>query len=266
MTSRWPTCSKWGRLATCGPIVNRSIRAQPGRMSATLLLVFVAIPLPASTVSGKVELRDSREASVRKRLDYSGVVIALLPVNKPANHTADIHVRMLQKNKMFTPHILAIASGTFVDFPNDDPIFHSAFSSYDAQIFDVGLYAPGSSKSVQFTRPGIVRVFCNIHSSMSAVIVVLSTPYFSTTVRDGTFQIPNVPPGDYQLTVFHERATEATLNALVRRVIVEQAALALSPIVISEAGFLQMPHNNKYGRVYAPQSDDHSIYPAAKKE
>src|ERR1700733_1948229 len=206
MTSRWPTCSSVARA-----------------LSAFVSTFLLVVPILASSVTGKVELRDSREASVRKRLDYSGVVISLLPVNRPANYVTDIHVRMLQKNKMFTPHILAIASGTFVDFPNEDPIFHSAFSSYDAQIFDVGLYAPGSSKSVQFTRPGIVRVFCNIHSSMSAVIVVLSTPY-----RDGTFQIPNVPPGDYQLTVFHERATEATLNALVRRVIVEQAALAVS--------------------------------------
>jgi hypothetical protein len=109
-----------------------------------------------------------------------------------------------------------------------------------------------------------MRVFCNIHSSMSAVIVVLPTPYFATTRRDGAFQIPNVPAGDYQLAVFHERATEATLNALARRVTVEQTA-PLPPIVISEAGFLQMPHNNKYGHVY-PAETDGSIYPAAKKE
>jgi plastocyanin len=248
MTSRWPICSR--RV-----------------LVATLVSTYgISFPLPASSVTGKVALRDSREASVRKRLDYSGVVISLVPLNKPANHLTDIHVRMLQKNKMFIPHILAIASGTFVDFPNEDPIFHNAFSSYDAEIFDVGLYAPGSSKSVQFSRPGIVRVFCNIHSSMSAVIVVLPTPYFATTGRDGSFQIPNVPQGEYQLAVFHERATESTLNALGRRVNIEQTALALSTIVISEAGFLQMPHNNKYGHVYAPQTDDHSIYPAAKKE
>jgi hypothetical protein len=99
---------------------------------------------------------------------------------------------------------------------------------------------------------------------MSAVIVVLPTPCFATTQRDGTFQIPNVPAGDYQLAVFHERATEATLNALARRVTVEQTA-PLPPIVISEAGFLQVPHNNKYGHVY-PAETDGSIYPAAKKE
>ncbi len=244
MTSRWPICfSVW--------------------LSAGALF---ALSLQGASVTGKVELRDSREASVRKRLDYSGVVISLVPTLKSATRLPDIHVTMRQKNKTFSPHVLAIAAGTFVDFPNDDPIFHNAFSSYSGEIFDVGLYAPGTSRSVQFSRAGIVRVFCNIHSSMSAVIVVLPTPYFGTTTRDGSFHIANVPSGDYQLSVFHERATEATLNALARRIIIEQANLAVSAIVISEAGFLQLPHNNKFGRGYAPETGDNSIYPGAKKE
>jgi len=228
------------------------------------LLICFSLPLAAGSVTGKVELRDSREASVRKRLDYSGVIVSLAPIAGPQNRLTDFHVTMLQKNKTFSPHVLAIAAGTYVDFPNDDPIFHNAFSSYNGQLFDLGLYPPGSTKSVQFKRVGVVRVFCNIHSSMSAVIVVLPTPYFATTSRDGTFQIPNVPAGDYQLNVFHERATEATLSALSRRIAVEQTALP--PIIISEAGFLQMPHNNKYGHVYPPETDDRSIYPAAKKD
>jgi plastocyanin len=240
-------------------------RDQRKRFLSVTAIFLAALPLQAAPITGKVELRDSREASVRKKFDYSGVVVSLTPV-KPVSPLTEVHVTMLQKNKMFSPHVLAIAAGTYVDFPNDDPIFHNAFSSYNGQLFDLGLYAPGSTKSVRFSRDGIVRVFCNIHSSMSAVIVVLPTPYFATTRRDGTFQIPNVPPGEYQLTVFHERATEATLNALARRVVVEQSSLSLPPIVISEAGFLQMPHNNKYGRVYGPETDDHSIYPAARKE
>jgi plastocyanin len=259
MTSPWPTCfNHVGQAGSLRPIVG-ALWARP----ALLCLLLATLPLLAATVTGKVELRDSREASVRKRLDYSGIVISLNPV-KPAAHLVDTHVTMLQKDKTFKPHVLAIAAGTYVDFPNADPIFHSAFSSYNGQLFDLGLYAPGSTKSVRFSREGIVRVFCNIHSAMSAVIVVLPTPYFATTQRDGTFQIPNVPPGDYQFTVFHERATEATLNALSRRIAIDQPA-PLPPIVISEAGFLQMPHNNKYGRTY-PAETDGSIYPAAKKE
>jgi plastocyanin len=229
-------------------------------------LICFSLPLFASSVTGKIELRDSREASVRKRLDYSGVVVSLAPLAKPVAEVAGVHVRMVQKNKTFSPHILAVVAGTYVDFPNNDPIFHNAFSSYSGEIFDLSLYPPGTSKSVQFSRVGVVRVFCNIHSSMSAVIVVLPTRYFATTGRDGSFQIANVPPGDYQLSVFHERATEATLAALSHRITVEQAVAPLPPIVISEAGFLQMPHNNKYGRGYGPETDDHSTYPATKKE
>ncbi len=220
-------------------------------------LICFSLPLAAGSVTGKVQLRDSRE----KRHDYSGVVLAL--TSRPPGALVDVHVRMLQKNKTFIPHVLAVAAGTYVDFPNDDPIFHNAFSSYNGQIFDLGLYAPGSTKSVRFSREGIVRVFCNIHSSMSAVIVVLPTPYFATTAPDGSYLIQNVPPGDYELSVFHERATETTLRALSRRITVDQS-LQLPPIVISEAGYLQMPHNNKYGHPYAPEPGG-ALYPTAKK-
>lgn len=224
-----------------------------------------ALPVLAGTVTGRVELRDSRDPDVRKGRDYSGVVISLKPMDVAASLPASGHSSILQKNKMFTPHVLAIAAGTSVDFPNEDPIFHNAFSSYSGQIFDVGLYPPGTSRSVLFTRPGIVRVFCNIHSSMSAMIVVLATPYFATTGRDGVFKIPNVPPGEYTLQVFHERSTDPTLRALGRRITVDQAPLALPDLSISEAGFLPIPHGNKYGRPYPTELDEHTIYPGTRK-
>lgn len=225
-----------------------------------------ALPLIAATVSGHVELKDSRDPAVRKKLDYSGVVISLKPVNGflPARIPSG-HVRMLQKNKTFMPHVLAIQVGTSVDFPNHDLIFHNAFSSYNGQIFDVGLYPPGANRAVHFTREGVVRVFCNIHSSMSAVIVVLATPYFDTTVASGAFEISSVPPGEYELQVFHERATDATLERLQRRITVGESNLSLPLISISETGYLPIPHKNKYGRDYRPETDDHTIYPAVRK-
>ena len=217
----------------------------------------MACGLHGAAISGTVMLRDSRVK------DFSGVVVSVQRVDAPPPPPPARHAVMLQKNKMFTPHILAIVTGTTVDFPNFDPIFHSAFSSYNGQIFDVGLYPPGSSKAVHFSRPGVVRVFCNIHPTMSAIILVLSTVYFSSTAKDGSFEM-QAPPGEYELRVFHERATERTLAGLTRRVVLTESGLRLPAIDVSEAGFLPAPHKNKYGRDYTAPPDDQVMYPGAK--
>ena len=226
-----------------------------------------ALPGWAATVSGKVELRNSREAAVSKKMDYSGVVVWLEPVDAPPAKPspAALHARMIQKDKTFTPHVLAIPMGATVEFPNFDPIFHNAFSNYNGKTFDLGLYAPGKTKSVVFSQPGIVRVFCNIHATMSAVIAVLDTPYFNVSKRSGAFEIDGVTEGDYRLHVFHERATAATLNALDRRVTVNAPSVTLPPLTISEAGYLPIPHMNKYGHDYMPPPDDGGVYPAVRK-
>ncbi len=170
---------------------------------------------------------------------------------------------MVQKNKTFTPHVLAITVGTVVDFPNYDPIFHNAFSNYNGQIFDLVLYPPGTTKSLAFRREGVVRVFCNIHPSMSAVIVVLKSPYFATSAKNGGFEIAHVPAGSYRMHVFHERASEQTLAALTRSIEVGDGPLELAPIQISESGYLELPHKNKFGKDYPPVTDS-GVYVGTK--
>ena len=108
-------------------------------------------------------------------------------------------------------------------------------------------------------------MFCNIHSSMSAMIVVLATPYFAVTARDGSFTLPDVPDGRYKLRVGHERSTEAALDALTRSISVGAEALTLPVLEISEAGYLSIPHKNKFGQDYAPDAGDHGMYPATRK-
>src|SRR3984893_4325736 len=207
----------------------------------------------SATITGKVELAFSQDPNVRKHLDYSGVVVWLEPVSGAGvMRAASHHAEMLQKNKTFTPHVLAITVGTTVDFPNRDFIFHNAFSNYNGETFDIGLYPPHTTKAIAFNRPGVVRVFCNIHPTMSAVIVVLKSPYFSVSDRNGAVQIADVPPGSYRLRVFHERATEQTLEALSRIVEVPPEGLQVPAISVSESGYLQLPHKNKFGKEYPP--------------
>ena len=234
-------------------------------MTLRWLICFSAslLPLRGAPVSGRVELRDSRYAAVRNHHDYSGVVIALTPLESAALPAPGKHAVMLQKDKMFSPHVLAIQAGSLVEFPNADPIFHNAFSSYNGQVFDIGLYPPGTTRSVRFARPGVVRVFCNIHASMSALIVVVASPYFATTKQDGTFNIADVQPGPYNLSVFHERASEATLAELSRKITIGPEGAGPLNIAISEAGFLSIPHKNKYGRDYPADSGD-LAYPGSK--
>jgi plastocyanin len=223
--------------------------------SVTLLFAF-ASTVAAATVAGRVELVSSHDPNVRKHTDYSGVVVWLEPASEtPLIPAGIVHAQMIQKNKTFSPHVLAIAKGTIVDFPNFDPIFHNAFSNYNGQIFDIGLYAPGATKSIPFRREGVVRVFCNIHPSMSAVIVVLRSPYFAVSAKSGGFQITDVPAGSYRLHVFHERSTEQTLTALTRPMELMEVPLQLAPIQVSENGYLELPHKNKFGKDYPPVSD-----------
>ena len=111
---------------------------------------------------------------------------------------------MNQKNEAFAPRVLAITTGTTVDFPNGDRIYHNVFSLSKPTPFDLGRYAAGRSKSVRFDRPGIIRVFCEIHSHMSAFILVFSHPFFTMTDADGRYRLDNVPPGTYPLVAWNE--------------------------------------------------------------
>ena len=111
---------------------------------------------------------------------------------------------MDQRNQTFIPHVLAVAVGSTVDFPNSDNLYHNVFSLSKTRPFDLGHYPAGHSKSIRFDRPGIVRVFCEIHSHMSAFILVFSHQYFAVTSTDGRYQIGRVPPGRYTLDAWNE--------------------------------------------------------------
>jgi plastocyanin len=114
--------------------------------------------------------------------------------------------RLEQVDLGFEPHVLAVPKGATVEFPNRDTVFHNVFSLSKVASFDLGRYPSGASRSVKLDTPGVVKVFCHIHSDMSAILLVLDNPFFATPTRDGKFRIEGVPPGEYRVVAWHERA------------------------------------------------------------
>jgi plastocyanin len=129
--------------------------------------------------------------------------------------SATQRVTIRQTNEEFVPHVVAVTVGSTVDFPNDDLIFHNVFSLSRAASFDLGRYPRNASKSRTFMKPGLVKVFCHLHSHMSAIVRVFSHPYFATPDRNGRFTITGVPAGRYEVTAWHERAGEVTHTASI---------------------------------------------------
>ena len=130
---------------------------------------------------------------------------------KPAARAPAI---MRQEGLSFVPHVVAVRVGSPVEFPNADPIFHNVFSLSKGATFDLGRYPEGESKSITFDKPGVVKVFCHIHSDMSGLIMVLDNSFFTTPDETGRYDLDELPPGEYTVVAWHERARP--LKATIR--------------------------------------------------
>ena len=189
-------------------------------------------------------------------------VVWLSPLGAAADSTpvAPMHATLTQHNKMFEPHLLVVTRGSSVDFPNRDPWFHNVFSLFNGKRFDLGLYEAGTTRTVHFDREGISFIFCNIHPEMSAVVVVLGSPYFAVTNKQGGFDIPQVPAGRYMLHVWNESAQPAALQALSREVQIGDASHSLGVLRVPVTKSATLAHKNKYGQDYEPPSPSNPVY------
>jgi plastocyanin len=228
----------------------------PLRILAPFFMLCMASIASAGTsppVGAHVRFVDSRG----KEQHYAAkatpqTVVWLTPLDKEqAKPPAPQSYTMVQRNKMFTPHILVMPVGSTVFFPNRDPFFHNVFSFFNGRRFDLGLYQSGQSRSVVFNRVGVSYIFCNIHPEMSAVILALDTPYYGTANERGEIAIPGVPAGSYTLQVWSEATSPEAMQLLTRRVtIVEGAVTDLGLISVKVAPNMLSEHLNKFGEAY----------------
>src|SRR5688572_13821914 len=135
--------------------------------------------------------------------------------NARPQHASTMRAVVRQRDESFTPRVVAVTVGSEVEFPNDDPIYHNVFSLSRVKNFNLGRYPRGETRRVRFDRPGVVKVFCEIHSHMSATVMVFDHPWFTVPNDAGAFELTGMPSGERQVTAWHERLGDTTASVRI---------------------------------------------------
>ncbi len=214
-----------------------------------VLFAIAALPLAAANITGKI-------AFVTKRGQNPVAAETLVwvePVSGRVPRATPSTFQIVTRNKTLVPHVLAIPVGSTVTFPNDDPISHNLFSLSSNNAFDLGLYRKGAGKSQKFETPGIVNVYCNVHPNMSAVIQVMTTPYFAFADGNGNFTVTNVPVGKYRLVAWNEQGGQAEVPLEISGA--SPPAIAMT---LDSRNYRATQHMDKAGKPYkAPSSREY---------
>ena len=172
--------------------------------------VEIGVPITTRRPSASYATRAVVSPALAPASELRNVVVYVK--DAPVRPMTPVHVEIHQRDENFFPRVVAVPVGSTVEFPNDDPIYHNVFSLSRARSFNLGRYRQGASEGVRFDKPGVVKVFCDIHSHMNATVVVFNHPWFAMPSADGQFELPDVPPGDHQVTAWHERLGDTTLR------------------------------------------------------
>jgi plastocyanin len=142
-------------------------------------------------------------------------VVVWLDVPRAARSEPPPTIVMDQRNLRFVPHVLAVPVGTVVEMPNSDRVFHNVFSFHDGKVFDLGLYPVGTSKTVTFDKPGLSRIFCNIHPDMGAYVVAVDSDVYAVSDGRGRFVMASVGEGSYTYHAWRPGADTVTGTLVV---------------------------------------------------
>ncbi len=195
----------------------------------------------AAELRGKVQLFDHGKDKTPGEI--ASTVVYFTPDRRTPAPPLAQPAEVVTVRKEFSPRVSVVPQGSMVRFPNQDPILHNVFSVSGNNRFDLGLYGRGQAESATLRHPGVVRVFCNVHHSMVAYVLVLDTPFFTTPDPQGSFVLRDLPVGKGTLTVWHERSEPATQTLEVP---------STQPLVVR----LELtkprvpPHQNKLGKPY----------------
>jgi plastocyanin len=192
------------------PAIRPAAQQQPAAVRGR---VEIGIPITVRRPTAAYPTRTVPAPALAPESERRHVVVYVRDV-RPQD-VSPMRVAIRQRNESFTPRVVAVTVGSEVEFPNDDPIYHNVFSLSRARNFNLGRYPRGDTRRVRFDRPGVVKVFCEIHSHMSATVMVFDHPWFAVPGEDGRFELPAMPAGDRQITAWHERLGDTTLRVRV---------------------------------------------------
>jgi hypothetical protein len=198
------------------------------RIAALALIVASLAATPeqlwAGVIRGQIQLLHIPGASQRVQDPYAGRASALPQPRVPARGLPQdaviyiesvppsvdsllpaptTHPRLAQRDQSFQPRVIAVPAGASVDFPNMDPIYHSVFSVSPVKRFDLGRYGRGKSRTIRFTKPGLVNVYCDIHSNMEGFILVTPNRAMVQADASGRYALPDLPQGSYVVFAWH---------------------------------------------------------------
>lgn len=199
-------------------------------------------------VAGRVTIQE-RAGQVTD--DVANTVVYLLPRDGRTLRFSPVKVPISMNGRQFTPHVRVVTPGSAVEYPNQDPFGHNIFSTAAGAAFDLGTYPNGISRSNVFRKPGAFPIYCNIHSQMTAYVVVVPTPYYVMASADGRWRLNGVAAGRYDLHVWHERTPE-----VVTAIDVPASGLSELMTSLDARGFVAAAHKNKFGKEYTSTGKD----------
>jgi plastocyanin len=217
--------------------------------------VAVILATPATVTGAQATTSVSGQVAILERPgeateDLANVVVFLEPVGASSRaRSAPTNTVIALDKRQFSPRVRVITQGSRIDFPNQDPFNHNVFSKVNGG-FDTQPYGRGKMKSHTFAMPGVYSLYCNVHPRMTAFVIALDSPLYTQAGNDGRFALDSVPPGQYKLHIWHDRATE-----VVKTITVPVHGVRNFRQELDARGYKYVQHKNKLGQVYASAGD-----------